>query len=70
MLLGDPMRHFHQATAAFAATHPNFHFHYVTARQLVNIVHAAESGNSGNPSNYRDFQFRSRPEKRPLGLTD
>jgi hypothetical protein len=64
MLLGAPMRRFHTSLHDFAAAHPNFHFHYVTARQLVNIVHAAESGQSGNPAHYRDFRYISR--LRPL----
>lgn len=59
MLLGDPMRRFHQALPQFAAAHPGFHFHYVTARELVNIVHAAEAGKTGNPGDYRDFRFIS-----------
>jgi hypothetical protein len=60
MLLGEPMRQFHQALAQFAASHPGFHYHYATARELVNIVHAAEAGEAGNPAEYRDFRYHSR----------
>ena len=60
MLLGDPMRHFHESLAAFAAVYPRFHYHYATARELVNIVHAAEAAKTGNPSDYRDFRYLSR----------
>jgi hypothetical protein len=60
MLLGEPMRHFHRALAGFAATHPLFHYHYVTARQLVNIIHAAEADKSGDPTTYCDFRYTSR----------
>ena len=42
MLLGEPMRAFHRALAEMAAADPALRFHYVTARELVNILHAAE----------------------------
>jgi hypothetical protein len=32
-----------------------FVLHYVSARELFNIVKAAEQGKSGNPGAYRDF---------------
>jgi hypothetical protein len=60
MLLGTPMRDFYKAVGDFAAAHPGFQFHYVTARELVNIVHAAEAGKTGNPGDYRDFRYISR----------
>jgi hypothetical protein len=31
------------------------HLHYVTAREMVNIVRAAEDGAHGNPGAYRDY---------------
>ena len=34
-----------------------FRLHYVTAREAYNIVKAAESGKSGNPNDYRDFEI-------------
>jgi hypothetical protein len=60
MLLGNQMRDFHRMLPEFAAANPGFHFHYVTARQLVNIVHAAEAGKAGSPGDYRDFLYTSR----------
>jgi len=60
MLLGQPFRDFHRALPQFTADHPGFHYHYVTARELVNIVHAAEAGKTGNPADYRDFRYTSR----------
>ena len=30
--------------------------HYVTAREMYNIVRAAEDGHSGNPGDYRDYE--------------
>jgi hypothetical protein len=58
MLLGEPMRAFHRALAALAAADHTLRFHYVTARELVNIVHAAEAGHSGDPGTFRDFRYR------------
>jgi hypothetical protein len=60
MLLGAQMQEFHRSLPDYAAAHPGFHFHYVTARELVNIVHAAEAGETGNPGGYRDFRYASR----------
>jgi len=60
MLLGPQFRDFHRALPQFAAAHPGLHFHYVTARELVNIVHAAEAGKTGNPAEFRDFRYTSR----------
>jgi hypothetical protein len=60
MLLGEPMREFHNTLGDFASAHRGFQYHYVTARELVNIVHAAEAGHSGNPSDFRDFRYTSR----------
>ena len=60
LLLGDKMRAFHQTLSDFAGAHPAFRFHYVTARELVNIVHAAEAGREGSPADYRDFRYASR----------
>jgi len=37
----------------------NFSLHYVTAREIYNIVKAAEAGKGGNPGNYRNFVIPS-----------
>jgi hypothetical protein len=58
MFLGEPMRAFHRALARLAARDRTICFHYVTARELVNILHAAEAGHSGNPGLFRDFRYR------------
>ena len=29
--------------------------HYVTAREVYNIIKAAEAGSAGDPNNYRDY---------------
>lgn len=53
-LLGEPMRRFHRSLAELEG----LRFHYVSAREMVNIIHAAEAGHSGNPADYRDFRYR------------
>lgn len=53
-LLGDPGRHFHADLAAHARQDTALRYHYVTAREMVNLVHAAESGAAGEPSAYLD----------------
>lgn len=58
MLLGAPMRAFHRALVEMAAGDPALCFHYVTAREMVNIVHAAEDGHSGEPGIFRDHCYR------------
>src|SRR5205085_6721971 len=47
ILLGPAMVQFHNGLATRAATNPNFHFHYVTAREMYNLARAAESGWTG-----------------------
>jgi hypothetical protein len=58
MFLGDPMRRFHEALRHQVERDPSLHYHYVSARELVNIIHAAEAGHSGDPGQFRDFRFR------------
>jgi hypothetical protein len=31
--------------------------HYVTAREMYNIIRAAEDGNGGSPGQYRDYEI-------------
>jgi hypothetical protein len=57
VLLGQPMLHFHQQLACLAEQDANFHFHYVTAREMYNLVRAAESGWQGSVLKARDFQL-------------
>jgi hypothetical protein len=57
MLLGEPMVHFHQALAEYARRNPAFQFHYVTAREMCNLVLAAEAGWTGSVADARDYAF-------------
>jgi hypothetical protein len=44
VVLGEPMIRFHEALAHKSRLDPNFHYHYVTAREMVNLIKAAEAG--------------------------
>ncbi len=54
-LLGDPMVRFHRALALRAEEDPGFHFHYVTAREMYNLVRAAEAGWEGTVAEARNY---------------
>lgn len=58
MLLGEPMRRFHQFLADGFNDGKRHRLHYVTAREMVNILHAAEDGHAGNPGQFRDYRYR------------
>lgn len=44
ILLGEAMRRFHMALAREAQQRGGFHYYYVTARQMADLVHQAEQG--------------------------
>jgi hypothetical protein len=60
-LLGSLPAGFHRDLLAAANDGKRFRLHYVTAREMVNIIHAAEAGKTGNPSQYRDFRLAPPP---------
>jgi hypothetical protein len=51
-LLGDPALRFHDALARELPD--RIRLHYVSAREVVNLIHAAEDGHTGAPKSYRD----------------
>ncbi len=57
VLLSEVMVRFHQDLAKRSRDEPNFHFHYVTAREMCNLVRAAEAGWKGPVSDARDDRF-------------
>lgn len=54
-LLGAGAERMHAYLEARFRDRSGFRLHYVTARQLYNIVKAAEAGCTGDPDEYRDF---------------
>lgn len=59
VLLGAAMVEFHRQLLAAFNDGRRWRVHYVTAREMANIVHAAEEGHEGNPGAYRDFGLPS-----------
>lgn len=57
MLLGSPAQRFYQALADFAKVTPGFHHHYVTAREMTNLIHAAEDEKAGAPAEWLDYIY-------------
>jgi hypothetical protein len=56
-LLGTPMMQFHRDLAEFAGKQPQFHYHYVTAREMYNLVKAAEAGWQGSALGALNYQL-------------
>jgi hypothetical protein len=54
-LLGGAADRMHATLEAHFRDRRGYRLHYVTARQLYNIVKAAEAGCEGDPDEYRDF---------------
>jgi hypothetical protein len=61
VVLGEPMARFHRALAERAKSDANFHYHYVTAREMYNLVKAAEAGFTGSVAEARDFELVWKP---------
>lgn len=57
MFLGEEMSRFHAAILREFNDGERYQIHYVTAREMVNIVKAAEDGKTGNPGQYRDYRY-------------
>jgi hypothetical protein len=57
VLLGEPMVRFHQALAARAQKDPRFHFHYLSAREMYNLVRAAAVNWQGSVNDARDQEL-------------
>ena len=58
MLLGEPMdRTFSYLERAYNDG-SRYALHYVTAREMFNIIKAAEEGKSGDPNAYRDYRLK------------
>lgn len=71
VLLGEPMVQFHCDLAERARRDPGFHYHYVTAREMYNLVKAAEEGWDGSVDEARDYRLawtNSAPAERSLAL--
>jgi hypothetical protein len=54
-LLGEPADRMYSELEALFRDRPGWQLHYVTAREMYNIVKGAEAGETGNPDLYRDY---------------
>lgn len=54
-LLGDPMNSVFSYLESKYNDGKNFILHYVTAREMYNIIKAAEAGTVGQPNDFRDY---------------
>jgi len=61
VLLGEPMRRFFECLTGEYNDGGKWVLHFVTAREMYNIVRAAEDGKTGNPGNYRDYEISAPP---------
>jgi hypothetical protein len=57
ILLDEPMVRFHEMLAERAGTDADFQFHYVTAREMYNLVRAAEAGWKGSVAEARNYEL-------------
>ena len=56
-LLGEATVQFHQGLALRSQEQANFHVHYVTAREMYNLIRAAEAGWSGTVAEARNYEL-------------
>lgn len=57
VVLGEAIVRFHEGLAERAAADATFHYHYVTAREMYNLIRAAEAGWTGGVNEARDFEL-------------
>jgi hypothetical protein len=62
-MLGQPMRDLHRALRELGSR-GRWHVHYVTAREMFNVVRAAMDGREGSPDAYFDYEV-PRPPRAP-----
>ena len=58
-MLGTPMQNFLRELAGEAGPGSRYRVHFVTAREMVNIILATCDGRDGSPGDYRDYRLRT-----------
>ena len=67
-MYGEPMRCFLKQLTEGAHEDRHYRLHFVTAREMVNIILAACDGREGNPGDYRDYRLKQlRTPEGPIG---
>lgn len=57
-LLGKPFQHFLRDLAGRPQHRREYRVHFVTAREMTNVILAACDGHDGNPGQYRDYRLQ------------
>jgi hypothetical protein len=57
VLLGPAMERFHAEVGCRFNDGQRYRLHYVTAREMANLVRAAEAGEHGDPNQFRDYRL-------------
>ena len=57
-MLGPSIKNFLQELAEGTENRTEYRVHFVTMREMVNIILAACDSREGNPGEYRDYRFR------------
>ncbi len=65
-VIGDSFREFLAALVGGAAGRKET-LHFVTAREMANILLAACDGRDGNPGDYRDYRFKTHCRRAAAG---
>jgi hypothetical protein len=58
VMLGEPIQRFLQELLGQPQRKEKYRVHFVTAREMVNVILAACDGHSGDPGQYRDYRLR------------
>ncbi len=58
VLLGPAMERFHRDITTHFNDGRSYRLHYVTAREMVNVIRAAEAGERGNAGAFRDYDLQ------------
>ena len=58
MLLGNPMEQFYSSLHELSRSSCGPDIHFATAREMVNMIHAAEEGMNGCPNDYRNYRYQ------------
>jgi len=57
-MYGEPLQRFLRDLTEHARAAGEYRLHFVTAREMVNIILAACDGKEGSPGDYRDYRLK------------
>jgi hypothetical protein len=58
LMLGPPMQQFLKTLIEGGDNGRNYRTHFLTAREMVNIILALCDGREGEPGDFRDYRFK------------